>query len=98
MHVGWAAVFEPPDDCPRPTFDELRAHIAGRLSRAPRYRERLRDIPLGLSAPVWIDDPDFDLSRHLIEAPSRRLSEVVDTCMSEPLPRDRPLWQMHIAP
>jgi diacylglycerol O-acyltransferase / wax synthase len=98
MHVGWAAVFDPPDDRPRPSFDELSAHIAARLPRAPRYRQRLRDVPLGLSAPVWVDDPDFDLSRHLIEAGSRRLSEVVDSCMSEPLARDRPLWQMQIAP
>jgi diacylglycerol O-acyltransferase / wax synthase len=98
MHVGWAAVFEPPDNRPRPTFEELRAHVAARLPRAPRSRQRLRDVPLGLSAPVWVDDPDFDLNRHLIEAGSRSLSEVVDSCMSEPLARDRPLWQMRIAP
>jgi diacylglycerol O-acyltransferase len=98
MHVGWVAVFDPPDDRPRPSFEELRAHIAARLPRAPRYRQRLCDVPLGLSAPVWVDDPDFDLTRHVIEAGSRRLSDVVDACMSEPLPRGRPLWQMHLAP
>ena len=98
MHIGWAAVFEPPDDRPRPTFEELRAHIGARLPRAPRFRQRLREVPFGLSAPVWVDDRDFDLSRHLIEAGSSRLNEVVDTCMSEPLPRDRPLWQMQLAP
>jgi diacylglycerol O-acyltransferase len=98
MHVGWAAVFEPPAERPRPDFDELRAHIAARLPSAPRYRQRLRDVPLGLGAPVWVDDPDFDLSAHVFEAGSRGLADIVDACMSEPLPRDRPLWQMHIAP
>jgi WS/DGAT/MGAT family acyltransferase len=98
MHVGWAAVFDPPEDRPRPSFEELRAHIGSRLPRAPRYRQRLREVPLGLSAPVWVDDPSFDLDRHLVEAGSRRLSDVVDACMSEPLARDRPLWQMQIAP
>jgi diacylglycerol O-acyltransferase / wax synthase len=98
MHVGWAALFEPPGDRLRPSFDELRAHLGDRLPRAPRFRQRLREVPLGLSAPVWVDEPDFDLDRHLTEADSSRLSEVVDSVMSEPLPRDRPLWQMHLAP
>ena len=32
MHVGWAAIFEPPEDRPRPSFEELRAHVASRLA------------------------------------------------------------------
>jgi WS/DGAT/MGAT family acyltransferase len=59
--------------------------------------QRLRTVPLGLSAPVWVDDLSFDPGRHLIEARSRRLGDVVDACMSVPLPRNRPLWQMHLA-
>src|SRR5690349_741063 len=56
MHVGWAATFLPPADGPRPTFEELRDHIAARLGRAPRYRQRLAPVPLGLHEPAWIDD------------------------------------------
>src|SRR5256885_1196726 len=40
MHVGWAATFSPPEDAPRPSFEELRDHIGARLGRAPRYRQR----------------------------------------------------------
>ena len=98
MHVGWAAVFDPPEDGPRPGFEELAEFIAARLSRAPRYRQMLRTVPFGINAPVWVDDPDFDLSRHLVRAEEGELSEVVDACMSEPLPRNRPLWQMWIGP
>ena len=98
MHVGWAAIFDPPEHGPRPSFEELRAHIGARLPRAPRFRQRLRGVPLGLSAPVWVDDPNFELDRHVLEARSELLSNAVDACMSEPLPRDRPLWQMHLAP
>ncbi len=98
MHVGWAAVLDPPEVGPRPSFQELRDHIASRLPRAPRYRQALRRVPFGLSAPVWVDDPDFDLDRHVFLAESGRLNEIVDACMSEPLERDRPLWQMLIAP
>lgn len=98
MHVGWAAVFEPPEGESRPSFEDFLSHIAARLPRAPRYRQLLRTIPLEVNTPVWVDDGDFDVSRHVFEAGSERLSEVVDECMSEPLPRDRPLWQLHVAP
>ncbi|MGH2950665.1 MAG: wax ester/triacylglycerol synthase domain-containing protein, partial [Solirubrobacterales bacterium] len=98
MHVGWAAVLDPPEDGPPPSFEQLRDHIAGRLPRAPRYRQMLRGVPLGLNAPVWVDDPEFDLDRHVVRAESGHLGEIVDAVMSEPLPRDRPLWQMCLAP
>jgi WS/DGAT/MGAT family acyltransferase len=98
MHVGWAATFLPPEDGPRPTFDDLRDHIAARLGRAPRYRQRLARVPLGLHEPAWIDDDDFDLDHHLLPARSPDLAGIVDAVMSVPLERDRPLWEMWIAP
>jgi diacylglycerol O-acyltransferase / wax synthase len=98
MHVGWAAVFDPPADRAAPSFEELRDHIRSRLGRAPRYRQLIRRVPLGLNSPVWTDDPAFDADRHVVPAASDRLSEIVEKSTSEPLPRDRPLWQMSIAP
>jgi diacylglycerol O-acyltransferase / wax synthase len=98
MHVGWAAVFDPPTDRAAPSFEELRAHIGSRLGRAPRYRQMIRRVPLGLNTPVWTDDPAFDVDRHVVPAASDRLGDVVEHSTSEPLPRDRPLWQMSIAP
>jgi WS/DGAT/MGAT family acyltransferase len=98
MHVGWAAIFRPPANEPRPTFERLRDHIAARLPRAPRYRQMLRPVPLGLGAPVWIDDPDFDVRRHVRLATGRDLGELIDERLSKPLPRNRPLWEISIAP
>jgi diacylglycerol O-acyltransferase / wax synthase len=97
MHVGWAAIFEPPSDGVRPTFEELRQHIASRLPRAPRYRQMLRHVPFGFNAPVWVDDLEFDVSRHVVATESDRLTDVVEESMSKPLPRHRPLWQVWIA-
>ena len=96
MHVGWAAVFDPPEDA-RPGFEELRDHIGARLPRAPRYRQMLRNVPFGLNAPIWVDDPAFDLARHVLPVRTSRFSDAVDESMSEPLPKDRPLWQIRIA-
>src|SRR4051794_37960498 len=96
MHVGWAAVFEPPAQG-RPSFEELRSHIEARLARTPRYRQMLRSVPLGLNAPVWVDDAYFGVDRHVVPVRSGRLEDVIDEAMSEPLPKDRPLWQVRIA-
>lgn len=97
MHVGWATTFRPPDGRPRPTFEELFEHVCGRLARDPRFRQRLAPTPLGLNAPLWIDDDAFDPARHIVPAASSTLSDVVDDCMSRQLERDRPLWQLCIA-
>ncbi|HWH12871.1 MAG TPA: wax ester/triacylglycerol synthase family O-acyltransferase [Solirubrobacteraceae bacterium] len=97
MHVGWAAVFAPRPDGSRPDFEAVLTHIESRLGRAPRYRQRLLEIPLGLDDPVWVDDPDFDLSRHVLKAPNGDFASLVDEVMSTPLEHGRPLWELWIA-
>jgi diacylglycerol O-acyltransferase len=97
MHVGWVARFDPPDDGPRPGFDELVDHLAGRMGRAPRYRQRLADVPLGVHDPVWVDDPGFDPRGHLVRGDGWDLDALVDAVLSTPLARDRPLWEIAIA-
>jgi WS/DGAT/MGAT family acyltransferase len=95
MHVGWAAVLSAPAEGRLPGFAELRDHIELRLGRAPRYRQKLASVPLGLHAPEWIDDPGFSVDRHVYRAPGP-LSELADEVMSMPLRRDRPLWEIWI--
>jgi diacylglycerol O-acyltransferase len=97
MHVGWAATFLPPEDGPRPDFDTLFAHIAGRLGRAPRYRQRLAPDALGLNSPLWIDAEDFDPAEHIHRSAAGDLPQLADAVLSEPLRRDRPLWEFWIA-
>ena len=98
MHVGWAATFAAPEHGPRPGFGELFAHIAGRLGRAPRYRQRLAPDALGLHAPLWVDAEDFDPAEHIHHSAAERLEDLADAVLSEPLRRDRPLWEFWIAP
>jgi len=99
MHVGWAALFAPPRGRPRPTFERLRDHVAGRMSRAPRYRQKLAHVPLGVNHPVWVDDEDFDIDRHVhrMALPSpggdRELADLCGHMAGIPLDRSRPLWE-----
>ena len=97
MHVGWVSTFLPPEDRERPDFDELYAHLAARLAHAPRWRQKLAPVPLGLHDPAWVDDPSFDPAEHVLHAPGDDLDAIVDEIFSTPLPRDRPLWQFWIA-
>jgi diacylglycerol O-acyltransferase len=97
MHVGWAAAFDPPDDRPAPSFEQLRDHISRRLHRAPRYRQRLAGVPLGLARPVWVDDDRFDVTRHVRRASTTSLRELAGDVLSIPLARERPLWELWIS-
>src|SRR3954464_14434084 len=97
MHVGWAAVFEPPGGRPRPTFSEVRDHLGARLHRAPRYRQKLAPVPLGVHEAAWVDDDAFELDRHVLHSRATEIEDVVEAVMSVPLERDRPLWEIWIA-
>src|ERR1051326_8194741 len=61
MHVGSVALFR---GAP-PRFAEFVAHVASRLARVPRYRQRLPFVTLNLGRPAWVDDDDFDLEFHV---------------------------------
>src|SRR5690349_24126495 len=92
MHVGWVAEFDGTAG-----FEELYEHIAGRLGQAPRFGQRRAEVPLAVHDPVWVDDAEFDPSRHLLRAPGQDLGAIVDSVLSSPLRRDRPLWEITIA-
>jgi diacylglycerol O-acyltransferase len=97
MHVGWAARFDPPEHGgPAPGFAEVREQVAARLHLAPRYRQRLAPVPLGLCAPEWVDDEDFDVERHVVQCPAVDLGEAIEAALSAPLDRSRPLWELWV--
>ena len=104
MHVGWLSHLDLPLGVDRLDVDRLVASIGSRLHRAPRFRQCVVDRPLGLGEPEWIDDPDFDLRRHVQVAPCHApvgrqgLRALADDFLSFPLPRDRPLWSLLVIP
>jgi diacylglycerol O-acyltransferase / wax synthase len=84
------------------SFDRLRNDLALRLKALPEFRAKIADSQLNLDHPVWVDDKNFDLSRHLhrIGLPSpggrRELAEVCAHIASVPLDRSKPLWEMWV--
>src|SRR6185312_5298405 len=84
------------------TFDRLRDALSLRMKAMPEFREKLANNPLNLDHPVWVDDENFDIDRHLhrigLPAPGGRaeISEICGHIASLPLDRRRPLWEMWV--
>ncbi len=84
------------------TFDKLRDELVVRIAAMPEFRDKLADSFFNLDHPVWVEDKDFDVDRHLhriaLPAPGGRaeLSEICGHIASLPLERSRPLWEMWV--
>ena len=96
MHIGGVSIFEGPP----PSFERLEEMVAGKLDAVPRYRQRVRFVPLALGRPVWVDDPHFKLAYHLrhsaLPAPGTEevLRRTAARIFAQHLDRRRPLWEI----
>ena len=82
-----------------PDFDRLRSRMESAVHALPRLGWRVQPNPTGLGAPIWADDPDFDIDLHVrrvaLPAPGtrRQLLDLASLFVLDPLDRTRPLWQ-----
>jgi diacylglycerol O-acyltransferase len=96
MHIGGVSIFEGPP----PPFEDLRAMVAGKLELVPRYRQKVRFVPLSAGPPVWVEDPHFSLDYHMrhtaIPAPGteEQLRQMASRVFSQHLDRNKPLWEL----
>jgi diacylglycerol O-acyltransferase / wax synthase len=96
MHIGGVSIFEGPP----PSFDELSEMVLGKLHHTPRYRQKVRFVPFGVSEPMWVDDPHFDVAYHLrhtaVPPPGtgEQLRTMAARVFSQHLDRARPLWEI----
>ena len=96
MHIGGVSLFEGPP----PPFEDLKKMVAGKLDLVPRYRQKVRFVPLGAGTPAWVDDPHFSLDYHLrhtaIPAPGseEQLRNMAARVFSQHLDRNKPLWEL----
>ena len=83
QHVGSLSVLDGAplrDETGRLRFDDLTGHIAHRIHRVPRMRQRVMEVPYNQARPVWIDDD--------------QLATLMSRVQALPLDRARPLWEM----
>jgi diacylglycerol O-acyltransferase len=82
-----------------PNDGRFKGVLAERIRAIPRCTQVLRTHPFDVGAPKWVDDPGFDLTRHLRRVALPRpgddseLFRVVADVLERRLDRDRPLWE-----
>jgi diacylglycerol O-acyltransferase len=85
-----------------PDFDSFRRRMETAVINIPRLRQRVMPAPANISAPVWVDDPDFSIDRHVrrIACPKpgslRQVLDLATLMVADPLDRTRPLWQFWV--
>ena len=98
QHVGGLTILDA-RGAPNFGFDRVRSMLEDVLDLVPKYRMKLKEVPLHLDRPVWVDDPDFDIDRHLLRIavppPGGRheVADLVGQLLSHQLDRSRPLWE-----
>ncbi|MCP3800536.1 wax ester/triacylglycerol synthase family O-acyltransferase [Allokutzneria sp. A3M-2-11 16] len=100
MHMGGVSIFRKPRS--GFDYDRLLGLIEERLPLVPRYRQKVMQVPAKLARPVWVDDPDFDLTYHVRRSAlpkpgsEEQLNELVARLMSRQLDHTRPLWEAYL--
>lgn len=104
MHVASTQIF---DLGPMATqeggvdFESFKRFTESILYRIPRYRQKLKWIPVE-NRPVWFDDAEFEIDYHIrhtslpkpgSEAQLKKLSARI---MAQQLDRNRPLWEIWV--
>jgi WS/DGAT/MGAT family acyltransferase len=83
-----------------PSYEDFVTHIRSRLHLLPRLRQKLAFPPLGMGTPMWVDDPEFDVAKHVrrVTLPppgtDAQFQELIGTYLSPPLDRSKPLWEL----
>lgn len=100
MYVGSLSIVRKPRG--GLSYESVLATVEQRLPQIPRYRQKVREVILGLARPVWIDDADFDITYHVrrsaLPSPGSdaQLHDLIARIGSRPLDKSRPLWEMYI--
>ena len=103
MHAGSIAIFEDApftDEHGAIEIDAVRRQIESRLDMVPKLRQRVRFPRFDQSGPIWVDDAEFAITRHVrhlaLSAPGTEahLVDLSADLLAVPLDRGHPLWEL----
>ena len=83
-------------------FAQVLEHFRSRLHLIPSYRRKLAQVPLNIAHPEWVDDADFDITRHVLHhrlPAGASLDQGVDAAIELNeviLDRAHPLWKVYL--
>ncbi len=97
-HIGGLTILDPSTH-PSFGFERFLDVLRDRIELVPRFKWKLWEVPLGLDRAYWVEDPGFDVRRHVsriaLPAPHDRsvLARVAGMLHGQSLDRTRPLWE-----
>ena len=102
LHVCGLIMLDPETIPDGYSFEGLKDVLERRIADVPMFNRKLKAVPLGIDHPVWVDDADFDIDRHMhrmaLPSPGGE-QELADLCghlAGIPLDRSRPLWEFFV--
>jgi WS/DGAT/MGAT family acyltransferase len=102
MHTLKIIVVDPSTAHEKISFERMRTGALRVLPYLPAFRLRAVPSPLGFGRPLWVDAPALDPDYHLryevlpLGAGEEALDALAGRIASEPLDRERPLWQIYL--
>jgi len=102
MHVCGIIQLDPSTIPGGYSFAGMKAELERRISTIPSFHRKLKEVPLEIDHPIWVEDTDFDIDRHVhrLAVPSpggkAELAELCGHMAGIPMDRSRPLWEMWV--
>ncbi len=102
MHVGSLNIFDLPEGYNGDFYEDVKAHIAGRMHLAEVFERKLAQMPFELSEPGVGRRQrrrlDYHIRRVVLSKPGtfRQLEQLVGRLHSSLLDRSRPLWEFYV--
>ena len=103
LHVGCLGLMEAGslrDDSGAVDIARIREAISRRLHFFELFRKKIAHIPFDQGRPVWVDDPNFAIEKHVhqtaVPRPGsrRQVLDLMGRLQSGTLDRDKPLWEI----
>lgn len=102
LHVCGVILLDPETIPDGYSYETFKGVLERRISGVPMFHRKLKQVPLGIDHPVWVNDDDFDIDRHVhrmaLPSPGGD-AELADLCghiAGIPLDRSRPLWEFFV--
>lgn len=102
MHVGSVMLIEVPKTRSKKPYDfraELMAHLQDRLPKAAALRRVLKETPLDLAHPMWVEADSVTLEKHVLKKTlsgnggMEKLHALTGKLHAAMLDRTLPMWQ-----